>query len=198
VAILGTYPLSSGARPVVDTSPASTYVYQSGTSAPGFVLPNPISVTPNPVLFGVPVTLRLKGYNYALTTMTNSGAVTCTGPYGNKTLTSTDTNTNFLLNKQTTCKNYAVSTVDVNGVAVAGPHAVASTGTPGAPNGSLTEYTSISLPAINANDVVNITTSTEADSYPAATCTYTASDITGSGGWKGSAVPVVTAGTCPP
>jgi prepilin-type N-terminal cleavage/methylation domain-containing protein len=198
VAILGTYPLSSGARPVVDTSPASTYVYQSGTSAPGFVLPNPISVTPNPVLFGVPVTLRLKGYNYALTTLTNSGAVTCTGPYGNKTLNSTDTNTNFLVNKQTTCKNYAVSAVDVNGVAVAGPYTVASTGTPGTPNGSLTEYTSISLPAINADDVVNITTSTEADSYPAATCTYTASDITGSGGWKGSAVPVVTAGTCPP
>jgi type IV pilus modification protein PilV len=198
VAILGTYPLSSGARPVVDTSPASTYVYQSGTYAPGFVLPNPITVTPNPVNFGVPVTLRLKGYNYALTVGSDPTSATCTGPYGNKTLYAASTNTNYLAGKQTTCKNYAVSAVNVNGVAVAGPFAVASTGSPSTPNGSLTEYTTISLPVVNADDVVNITTSTEADSLPPPTCTYVASDITGSGGWKGGALPTVTAGACPP
>ena len=197
VTILGTYPLSSGARPVIDTSPASTYVYQS-TAASGYTLPNPITVTPNPVMFGVPVTLRLKGYNYALTTFTESPSIYCSGPSGSKLLTSTSTSSNLLANKQTTCKNYAVASVNVNGVAVAGPFTVSSTGTPGAPNGSLTEYTSISLPSILANDVVNITTSTEADYLPTATCTYVASDLTGSGGWKNNASPTVNAGSCTP
>ena len=198
VAILGTYPLSSGARPVVDTSPASTYVYQSTTSVPGFVLPNPITVTPNPVSFGVPVILRLKAYNYVLATYANSGALTCTGPSGNKILTSTDTNSNKLAGKQATCKNYGVTAVDVNGVAVAGPYPIASSGSPSSPNGSFAEYTTISLPAINANDVVNITMSNEADYLPPATCTYVAGDLTGSGGWKNVGNPTVTVGSCPP
>jgi hypothetical protein len=198
VAILGTYPLSGGARPVIDTSPASSYVYQSTTPVSGFTLPNPITVTPNPVTFGVPVSLRMKNYNYALTTLSESPAVTCTGPSGNKTLTATSTNSNLLLNKQTVCKNYAVSSVNVNGSAVAGPYTVQSIGTPGTPNGSLTEYTTIALPAINANDVVNITTSSEADYLPTATCVYVAGDLSGSGGWKGSANPTVTPGSCPP
>jgi hypothetical protein len=183
---------------VLETAPASTYVYQSGTSAPGYVLPNPITVTPNPVSFGVPVTLRLKAYNYALSTYTDSGAITCTGPSGNKTLTSTDTNGNRLAGKQATCKNYAVSAVSVNGVAVTGPFPVASTGTPGTPNGSLTEYTTISLPAINANDVVGLTLSSESDYLPAATCTYVAADLTGAGGWKNNGNPTVLPGACTP
>lgn len=197
VTILGSYPLSSGARPVIDTSPASSYVYQS-TTASGYTLPNPITVTPNPVTFGVPVTLLLKGYNYALTTLGQSPSIDCTGPSGSKTLTSTSTNTDLLANKQTTCKNYAVASVNVNGIAVSGPFTVRSTGTPGTPNGSLTEYTSISLPAILANDVVNITTTTEADYLPLATCTYIASDLNGNGSWKNNAAPVVTPGSCVP
>jgi prepilin-type N-terminal cleavage/methylation domain-containing protein len=198
VAILGTYPLSSGARPVVDTNPASTYVYQAGNQIGAFSLPNPITVTPNPVRFGVPVTLVLKGYNYALTTTGNSTSINCTGPSGVKVLTSSSTNTNLLVGKQTVCKNYAVSAVDVNAVAVPGPFAVGSTGSPGSPNGSLTETTTISLPAININDVVNITTSNEADVLPPATCTYIASDLNGSGTWKNNAAPTVTPGSCPP
>jgi hypothetical protein len=198
VAILGSYPLSSGARPVIDTSPASSYIYQSSILVAGFNLPNPITVTPNPVNFGVPVTLRMKGYNYALTTLTESPSITCTGPSGNKTLTSTSTNNNQLLGKQTTCKNYAVSAVDVNGTSVAGPFPVSSTGTPLSPNGSLTEFTTINLPIVNANDVVNITTTTEADYLPTASCTYVSSDLTGGGGWKGSAAPTITPGVCPP
>jgi prepilin-type N-terminal cleavage/methylation domain-containing protein len=199
VVIGGTYPLSSGARPVIDTSPASSYVYQSGTPASGYTLPNPITVTPNPVMFGVPVTLRVKNYNYAQTVLTESPSLTCTGPYGNKTLNSTSTNSNLLLNKQTVCKNYTISAAAVNNVAVAGtPYPVASTGSPASPEGSLTEYTTISLPAINANDVITLTTATGTDYLPTATCTYVASDITGGGGWKGSATPTVTAGTCPP
>ncbi|CAN5138032.1 hypothetical protein BH11PSE14_BH11PSE14_13760 [soil metagenome] len=199
VAILGTYPLSSGARPVVDTSPASTYVYQSGTPASGFTLPNPISVTPNPVTFGVPVTLRLKGYNYALPTYTTSNALTCLGPSGaTKVLNSTDTSSNQLLGKQSTCKNYAVGSVDVNSVSVPGPFSVASTGSPSTPDGSLSEYTTIMLPAINANDTVNITMTSQPDIFPTATCTYVAGDLTGSGGWKNNSAPVVSAGACPP
>jgi hypothetical protein len=66
------------------------------------------------------------------------------------------------------------------------------------PNGSLTETTTIALPAINANDVVNITTSNEGDVLPRATCTYVAGDLTGSGSWKNNATPTVTPGTCPP
>ncbi|OGT57105.1 MAG: hypothetical protein A3E01_13560 [Gammaproteobacteria bacterium RIFCSPHIGHO2_12_FULL_63_22] len=198
VAILGTYPLSSGARPVIDTSPASSYVYQTGIIVSGFTLPNPIVVTPNPVAFGVPVTMRMKNYNYAQTVLGTSGSLNCTGPSGVKVLTGTSTNTNYLLNKQTICKNYTVSSVDVNGAAVAGPFAVASTGSPSTPDGSLTEYTTIDLPAINANDVVNITTSTGTDYLPIANCSYVASDLTGSGGWKGSAIPLVTPGVCPP
>lgn len=197
VAILGTYPLSSGARPVVDTSPASSYIYAS-SAVTGFTLPNPITVTPNPVYFGVPVTLRLKGYNYALTTPTQSPSITCTGTSGGILLTATSTNTNLLAGKQTVCKNYAVSTVNINGTAVSGSFAVQSTGSPGSPNGSLTEYTTIPLPAVNANDVINITMSSEADYLPPTTCTYLASDLSGSGGWKGSSVPTVTPGVCPP
>jgi prepilin-type N-terminal cleavage/methylation domain-containing protein len=198
VAILGAYPLSSGARPALDTSPASTYIYQNSGSQPGFVAPNPITVTPNPVTFGVPVTLRLKAYNYALTTFGISGAITCTGPSGNKILTSTDTNSNKLAGKQATCKNYAVTGVDVNGTPVAGPYPIASIGTPGTPNGSLTEYTTLSLPAVNANDVVNLTIGAESDSLPAATCTYTSGDLNGSGTWKNNGNPTVIAGSCPP
>jgi prepilin-type N-terminal cleavage/methylation domain-containing protein len=197
VAILGTYPLSSGARPVIDTSPASSYIYSS-TAVSGFTVPNPITVTPNPVFFGVPVTLRLKNYNYAQTTPTQSPSITCTGPSGGVLLTATSTNTNWLAGKQTVCKNYAVSAVDINNVAVAGPFSVQSTGTPATPNGSLTEYTTISLPAVNVNDVINITASTEADYLPATTCTYLSSDLSGSGGWKGASAPTVTAGVCPP
>ena len=114
-----------------------------------------------------------------------------------KKLTSQDV-TNWLAGKQTVCKNYAVSSVNINGTAVSGPYTVQSIGTPGSPNGSLTEYTTISLPLVNVNDVVNITTSTEADYLPATTCTYLASDLSGSGGWKGASVPTVTPGTCPP
>jgi hypothetical protein len=51
---------------------------------------------------------------------------------------------------------------------------------------------------VNVNDVVNITMSSEADYLPATTCTYLASDLSGSGGWKGSSVPTVTPGICPP
>lgn len=199
VAILGSYPLSSGARPVIDTSPSSTYVYQSGSSVTGFTLPNPITVTPNPVMFGVPVSLRIKNYNYAQTVLGTSPSINCTGPYGSILLTASSTNTNFLAGKQTICKNYTVNSVDVNGAAVSGaPFPIASTGTPGTPDGSLTEYTTISLPAINVNDVINITMGTGSDYLPLATCTYVASDITGSGGWKGSATPAVTPGSCPP
>ena len=198
VAILGTYPLSSGARPVIDTSPASSYVYHSGASVSGFTLPNPISVTPNPVAFGVPVTLLMKGYNYALTTLSESAPLSCTGPSTAKTLTSSSTSNNLLAGKQTVCKNYGVSAVNVNGVAVTGPFTVQSTGTPGTPNGSLSEYTTIGLPAVNANDVVNITTSTEADYLPAATCSYVATDLNGSGGWKNNSNPTVVPGSCPP
>jgi type IV pilus modification protein PilV len=197
VAILGTYPLSSGARPVIDTSPASSYIYSSAMVS-GFTLPNPVMVTPNPVMFGVPVTLRLKSYNYALTTPTQSPSITCTGPSGGILLTATSTNSNLLAGKQTVCKNYAVTSVNINGVAVAGPFGVQSTGTPAAPNGSLTEFTTISLPAVGVNDVVNITMGSEADYLPATTCTYLASDLSGSGGWKGSSVPTVTPGICPP
>ena len=197
VAILGGYPLSSGARPVIDTSPASSYIYAS-SAVTGFTLPNPVTVTPNPVLFGVPVTLRLKGYNYALTTPTQSPSITCTGPSGGVLLTASSTNTNLLAGKQTVCKNYAVNSVNINGTAVSGPFSPQSTGTPGSPNGSLTEYTSIALPAVNVNDVVNITMSSEADYLPAATCTYLASDLNGAGNWKGASVPTVTPGICPP
>jgi prepilin-type N-terminal cleavage/methylation domain-containing protein len=198
VAILGSYPLSSGARPVIDTSPASSYVYQSGTAIGGFTLPNPITVTPNPVTFGVPVTLLMKGYNYTLVTAAESPSLNCSGPSGVKILTATSTSNNQLLGKQTVCKNYAVTAVNVNAVTVAGPFPVRSSGSPGTPNGSLTEYTSIALPAINANDVVNITTGNEADYLPGATCTYVANDLTGSGGWKNNASPTVTAGVCLP
>jgi hypothetical protein len=199
VVIAGTYPLSSGARPVIDTSPASSYVYQTGTAASGYSMPNPITVTPNPVLFGVPVTLRIKNYNYAQTVLAESPPVTCTGPYGNKSLTSSSTSNNLLLGKQTVCKNFTVSAATVNNVGVSGaPFPVASTGSPSAPDGSLTEYTTVALPAINANDVIALTTSNGADTLPAATCTYVASDLTGSGGWKNNATPAVTPGSCPP
>lgn len=199
VVIGGSYPLSSGARPVIDTSPASAYVYQTGTAATGYTMPNPITVTPNPVMFGVPVTLRIKNYNYAQTVMAESPSVTCTGPSGNKTLTSSSTNSNLLLGKQTVCKNYTVSAATVNNVGVSGsPFPIASTGSPSAPDGSLTEYTTISLPAVNANDVIGLTFSTAADTLPTATCTYVAADLSGSGGWKGSATPTITPGSCPP
>lgn len=198
VTILGSYPLSSGALPVIDTSPASTYVYHSGTALSGYVPPNPITVTPIPQTFGVPVTMLVKGYNYTLTTQTDPTSADCSGPSGTKVLLSTSTNTNYLIGKQVVCKNYSVTAVDVNGTAVAGPYSVLSSGTPASPDGSHTEYTSISLPAISAYDVVNITTGTQADYLPVPTCTYVASDLTGSGGWKGSASPTVSAGACPP
>jgi hypothetical protein len=140
----------------------------------------------------------VKGYNYSLTTMGESPALSCAGPSGSKTLTSTSTNTNLLAGKQATCKNYQVSGANVNGSVVSGTFTVSSAGTPGSPDGSLSEYTSITLPAINANDVVNLITSTQADYLPVATCTYVASDLNGSGGWKGSANPTVTPGACPP
>jgi prepilin-type N-terminal cleavage/methylation domain-containing protein len=198
VVIAGTYPLSSGARPVVDTSPASTYLYQSGAQIGTYTLPNPITVTPNPVLFGVPVRLVLRGYNYGLSTTTNAATINCTGPSGTKVLTSTSTSVNLLAGKQTVCKNYAVSAVNVNGIDLAGPFAVGSTASPSSPNGSLTETTTIDLPAINRNDVVTLTTSNEADVLPAAVCTYVAGDLTGSGNWKNNAAPTITAGSCPP
>ena len=198
VVIAGTYPLSSGARPVIDTNPPSAYVYQSGAQIGAYTLPNPIWVTPNPVAFGVPVRLVLRGYNYGLTTAGNSNSVTCTGPSGNKVLTSTSTTVNLLAGKQTVCKNYVVSAVNVNGIAVAGPFAVGSTGSPSSPNGSMTETTTIDLPPINRNDVITLTTGNEADVLPPATCTYVAADLNGSGSWKNNANPTVTPGLCPP
>jgi hypothetical protein len=198
VVISGTYPLSSGARPVIDTNPASTYVYQSGAQIGAYTLPNPITVTPNPVTFGVPVRLVLRGYNYALTTTSNATSISCSGPSGTKTLTTSSTSTNLLIGKQTVCKNYAVTTVNVNGIDVPGPFSVGSTGSPSSPNGSMTETTTINLPAIASNDVINLTTGNEADVLPAATCTYVAADLNGNGTWKNNGNPTVTAGSCPP
>jgi prepilin-type N-terminal cleavage/methylation domain-containing protein len=197
VAILGAYPLSSGAQPVIDTSPASSYVYSS-TTVPGFTPPNPATVTPNPVMLNVPVTMLLRNYNYALSTYTQASTATCTGPSGSKFLSPTSTNTNYLLYAQTTCKNYAVTGVTLNGVAVAGAFPIDSVRTPAAPDGSLTEYTTISLPPVTQNDVVGITMDAQADSLPPPVCTYVASDLTGAGNWKGSATPVVTPGSCKP
>jgi hypothetical protein len=196
VAILG-YPLSSGAQPVIDPSPAAGYVYAT-TTVPGFVPPNPATVTPNPVVFGVPVTLLLRNYNYGLTTYTAAPAATCTGPSGPKPLSPTSTNTNYLLYAQATCKNYAVTAVDVNGAAVTGTWPIASPRTPATPDGSLSEYTTIALPAIMQDDIVRLTLSPQADTRPPPVCTYVASDLTGAGNWKGSATPVVTPGPCPP
>ena len=196
VAILG-YPLSAGAQPVIDPSPAAGYVYSSST-VPGFVPPNPAIVTPNPVVFGVPVTLLLRNYNYALTSYGPATAATCTGPSGDKALSPSSTNTNYLLYAQATCKNYAVTAADVNGTAVTGTWPIASTRTPAQPDGSLTEYTTIALPAIYQDDLVRLTLTAQADTLPAPVCTYVASDLTGSGGWKGAATPTVTPGPCPP
>ena len=66
------------------------------------------------------------------------------------------------------------------------------------PNGSLTEYTTMALPAINANDVISLTLSAESDYLPTATCTYVAADLTGSGGWKNNGNPSVLPGACTP
>jgi prepilin-type N-terminal cleavage/methylation domain-containing protein len=195
--VIDGYPLSAGAQPVIDPSPAAGYVYASST-VPGFVLPNPITVTPNPVVFGVPVTMLLRNYNYGLSTYGPASSATCTGPSGNKPLSPTSTNTNWLQYAQATCKNYAVSAVTVNGTVVSGTWPVASVRTPATPEGSLTEYTSISLPPIQQNDVVRLTLSPQADLLPAPVCTYVASDLTGAGNWKGSSSPVVTPGPCPP
>jgi hypothetical protein len=196
VAILG-YPLSAGAQPVIDTSPASGYVY-STTPVAGFTPPNPAIVTPNPVAFGVPVTLLLRNYNFPLTTYTQAASATCTGPSGDKILSPSSTGTNWLLHAQTTCRNYAVSAVTVNSTPVPGPFAVASTRSPGAIEGSLTEYTTIPLPAIQQDDTVSLTLAPQADLYPAPVCTYVANDLTGAGNWKNSSQPTVTPGTCPP
>jgi prepilin-type N-terminal cleavage/methylation domain-containing protein len=196
VAVLG-YPLSAGAQPVIDTSPASSYVYSSTTVA-GYTPPNPATVTPNPHVFGVPVTFLLRNYNYAQSTFSQAPSVTCTGPSGNKTLYPTSTNTNFLLYAQTTCKNYAVASASVNGTAVAGPFPIGSVRSAASPDGSLTEYSTINLPAINRNDVVTVTMGLQADTLPAPSCTYEAVDLTGAGNWKGSANPIVTPGPCKP
>ena len=197
VAILGVYPLSSGAQPVIDTSPAASYVY-SATTVPGYTPPNPATVTPNPSVFGVPVTLLLRNYNYALTTYGQAASATCTGPSGTKILSPTSTNTNYLQYAQTTCKNYSVSAVTVNALAVSGPFPIASVRTPATPDGSLTEYTTIALPAIAQDDVVGITMAAQPDTLPPPVCTYVASDLTGAGNWKGSSTPVVTPGSCAP
>jgi prepilin-type N-terminal cleavage/methylation domain-containing protein len=191
------YPLSTGAQPVIDTSPAAGYVY-ANSPVPGYALPNPVTLTPNPVVFGVPVTLLLRNYNYRLSTFTAASTANCTGPSGNKTLSPSSTNTNYLLYAQATCKNYAVTGVTVNATPVTGTWPVASVRTPAVPEGSLTEYTSIGLPAINRNDVVRLTLAPQADSLPPPVCTYVASDLTGAGNWKGSSSPTVTPGTCPP
>ena len=82
-----------------------------GVIVSGFTLPNPSTVTPNPVASGVPVTMRLKNYNYAQTQRGTSGSLTCSGLSGVKVLTAGSTNNNYLLNKQTICKNYTVSGV---------------------------------------------------------------------------------------
>jgi prepilin-type N-terminal cleavage/methylation domain-containing protein len=196
VAILG-YPLSAGAQPVIDTSPASSYVYATTTMG-GFTPPNPATVTPNPMVFGVPVTFLLRNYNYASSTFTQAASATCTGPSGNKILSPASTNTNYLEYAQTTCKNYAVTAANINGSAVAGPFAIASARTPATPDGSLTEYTTINLPVVNQNDVVTLTLAPQADTLPPPTCTYVASDLTGAGNWKGSSTPIVTPGACDP
>jgi prepilin-type N-terminal cleavage/methylation domain-containing protein len=196
VAIEG-YPLSTGAQPVIDTSPAAGYVYAS-SPVPGYTLPNPVTVTPNPVVFGVPVTLLLRNYNYGLSTYTAAPSATCTGPSGEKTLAPTSTNTNYLLYAQRTCKNYSVSGVTVNGATVGGTWPVNSVRTPATPEGSLTEYTSIALPPIQQDDVVRLILAPQADLLPAPVCTYVASDLTGAGNWKGASAPVVTPGPCPP
>lgn len=52
------------------------------------------------------------------------------------------------------------------------------------------------LPIINADDIVNITTVTQADVLPEATRSYDARDLTGSGNWKNNATPTVTPGAC--
>jgi prepilin-type N-terminal cleavage/methylation domain-containing protein len=197
VAIDG-YPLSAGAQPVIDTSPSAGYVYATSPT-PGFQPPNPATLTPNPVVFGEAVKLLLRNYNFRLSTFGPASSANCTGPSGTKVLSPASTNTNFLLYAQATCKNYAVTGASVNGAAVAGaPWPVASVRTPGTPEGSLTEYTTIMLPVVNRNDLVRLTLAAQPDQFPPPTCTYTASDLTGSGGWKGSATPIVTPGQCPP
>jgi hypothetical protein len=170
----------------------------SSTTVGGYSPPNPATVTPNPQVFGVPVTLLLRNYNYALSTFGQAPSANCTGPSGTKTLSPSSTNTNYLLHAQTTCKNYVVSGVTLNATAVPGPFPVASTRTPGAPDGSLTEYTTIPLPAVNTNDTVGITMGAQADTLPPPTCTYASTDLTGAGNWKGSAAPIVTPGNCTP
>jgi hypothetical protein len=59
-------------------------------------------------MFGVPVRMVLKGYNYALSTTGNAGSINCTGPPATR-CSPPPAPTQPARGKQTTCKNYAVS-----------------------------------------------------------------------------------------
>jgi hypothetical protein len=109
---------------------------------------------------GVAQTLTVGGYNYQ-TVGSSSDPLTCTNGVTTQALPSTE-----MPYKTTVCRNYAVTSVTQNGVAIS--PTITQTGI----DGTKAEQTTISSPLINNTDVIGIIFGTPADTTQTSTCSY--------------------------
>jgi hypothetical protein len=145
---------------------------------------NPISCTSSSTLGGSQ-TITVGNYNYQING-TSTAALTCTNG------TATTMAYSGAAYQTKTCRNYAVSSVSVNGtLAVSGP--ISPNGT----DGLKAESTSFSIGSINNNDVLGITFSTPVDTQQPLTCNYTTVTRCRGRNCTTSTVFTVTSDDCP-
>jgi len=149
---------------------------------------NPITCTSSSSL-GASQTITIGNYNYQVNG-TSTAALTCTNGLGGTLAYSGSAY------QTKTCRNYAVSSVSLNGTqVVSGPLS------PNGTDGLKAESTSFSLssPALNNNDVLGITFSTPVDTQQPLTCNYTTVTTCNNGGHNCSTSTTftVTSNDCP-
>ena len=134
-----------GVTPIATCNPAT-----SGTSQP-----NPFTCTTQYI--GDTQKLTIANYNYQINAA-SSATLTCTGGGGDKPYPGTSYTTK-------TCRNYAVSGVTLDNVAVTSTLSVSN-------SGSVNETTAISLPAVVQGGSIVITFGSPTDTVQTPVCTY--------------------------
>ena len=135
-----------GVTPTATCNPATT----------GSTQPNPFTCTTQYIGDGQAITVAK--YNYQING-TSTAALSCSGGSGAKNYPGTSHVTK-------TCRNYAVSGLTLNGVALTGGTSVTN-------DGSVDETTTVTLSAVAEGDVVGVTfADNPVDSQRSTTCTY--------------------------
>lgn len=143
----------SNVNPTFGVSPTAT----CNPATTGDTRPNPFTCTTQYI--GSAQTVTVANYNYQINSSNSATGLICTGGSGNKSYPGSSYTGK-------TCRNYNVDSVTLNNASVSATPTVSN-------SGSVSETTSINLPAVAQSGAVVVTFGNPVDTVQAAVCTYT-------------------------